>query len=113
MVDALRRYRVSHSTHHLNDIRTICWFQRSVCLMPWLASLLIFMLADGPESEQGIPIPRAKAASEKTLIEHTADVVGTARDEAVELSSAAIHAPVDITKIILAPVRDSYQLIPG
>lgn len=81
--------------------------------MPWLASLLILMFADDPESERGIPIPRAKADSEKTLIEQTAEVVETAKEEAIELSSAAIHAPLDITKVILAPVRDSYQLIPG
>jgi hypothetical protein len=81
--------------------------------MLWIAGLLLVAMFDPPEGEKAVPIPKAKANSEKSLIAQTAEVVGTAKEEAIELSTAAVHAPVDMAKVILAPVRDSYQLIPG
>jgi putative salt-induced outer membrane protein YdiY len=81
--------------------------------MLWLAGVLALLAADDSNDGKGIPIPRAKPAAETTVIEQAATVIDTAKEEMVELSTAAVQAPVDMAKIILAPVRDSYQLIPG
>jgi len=79
--------------------------------MLWLAALLI-LTADAPE-EHGIAIPRARPASERTLKEQTVEFAATIKEEVVELPSVAVHAPIDMMKVVLGPIRDSYQLVPG
>ena len=81
----------------------------------WMHPLVLLLLlgADAPDDDLPKPIPIAKPASEITVVEHAARVMETAKEEVAELSTAAIHAPQDLAKVVLAPVRDSYQLIPG
>ena len=81
-----------------------------------MQALVLFTLCfagDKPEQDLPVPIPVAKPASEQTVVEQAAHVVEIAKSEVAELSTAAIHAPKDFAQVILAPVRDSYQLIPG
>src|SRR5262249_16877640 len=110
--------------------------QGADALMLSLAAFFLFGFVDEKEAKPAETVPAVKSAAglgekvasetvvktptdsndklpENVLVDRAVGLVGTAKQEAVELSAVAVQAPIDLTKVLLGPIRDSYQLIPG
>jgi hypothetical protein len=75
--------------------------------------LVVVLAAEPPKENPAVPIPVATPSSDDTVVEQAAKALEVAKSEVAELSAAAIQAPKQLADVVLGPVRDSYQLIPG